>query len=345
MSQRFPTDTSNLAPAQPSTVVDLSDGDVFELRIAPVAKQLGEHTVRMLGYNGSIPGPTLRVREGSEITVNVVNEGDLEATVHWHGLRLENASDGTHETQAPIPIGGSYSCRVQFPDPGAYWYHPHIREDYAPGHGPVRERPRRAGRRDYWPPAHRELAGHARRRAAGGRADRAVRRRDDARGHGPVRQRPARRRRAASASAGPARRGHPLLPHEHGQHPGLQRWRARRTHEARGRRQRARRARAARRERRAGAVRAGHRRRAVRHPGKPVLEHRTPQHTYTLATVEVSGEVAQPPLREAFETLRHNRRVERRAARAATRGSRPSPTRRSRSWPRWTWAGQPRARP
>jgi FtsP/CotA-like multicopper oxidase with cupredoxin domain len=51
--------------------------------------------------------------------------------VHWHGLRLDNASDGTHETQAPIPIGGRFSCRVAFPDPGIYWYHPHIREDYA----------------------------------------------------------------------------------------------------------------------------------------------------------------------------------------------------------------------
>ena len=64
------------------------------------------HTVRMLGYNGSIPGPTMRVPEGSEIQVDVHNDGDLEATVHWHGLRLDNRSDGTHETQQPIPIGG-----------------------------------------------------------------------------------------------------------------------------------------------------------------------------------------------------------------------------------------------
>ena len=84
----------------------------------------------MIAYNGSVPGPALRVREGSELVVDVVNEGDLEATVHWHGLRLENRYDGTHETQAPIPVGGSFSYRISFPDPGVYWYHPHIREDY-----------------------------------------------------------------------------------------------------------------------------------------------------------------------------------------------------------------------
>jgi FtsP/CotA-like multicopper oxidase with cupredoxin domain len=44
----------------------------------------------MLAYSGSIPGPTLRVPQGSEITINVTHDGDLETTVHWHGLRLDN---------------------------------------------------------------------------------------------------------------------------------------------------------------------------------------------------------------------------------------------------------------
>jgi Multicopper oxidase len=78
-------------------LVDLSDGAAFELRIGAVTKRLGDATVRMLAYNDSIPGPTLRVAQGSEVEVNVVNEGDMDATVHWHGLRLENRYDGTHE--------------------------------------------------------------------------------------------------------------------------------------------------------------------------------------------------------------------------------------------------------
>ena len=126
----FPTDPSGLPDARRPEVVEVSDGEEIDLRIAPVAKRLGEATVRMLAYNGSIPGPTVRVRQGSQLVVNVVNEGDLEATVHWHGLRLQNRYDGTAETQSPIPVGGRFTYTLDFPDPGVYWYHPHIREDY-----------------------------------------------------------------------------------------------------------------------------------------------------------------------------------------------------------------------
>ena len=123
----FPTETEGLSERVRPQIVELANGDELDLRVAPVAARLGDATVRMLAYNGSIPGPTLKVREGSEVTVDVVNQSDLETTVHWHGLRLENRYDGTHETQAPIPVGGSFSYRIQFPDPGVYWYHPHIR--------------------------------------------------------------------------------------------------------------------------------------------------------------------------------------------------------------------------
>jgi FtsP/CotA-like multicopper oxidase with cupredoxin domain len=156
-SSHFPIESDGLLEAAGSEVVELADGDEVDLRIAPVAKRIGDATVRMLAYNGSIPGPTLRVREGSELAVNVVNEGDLEATVHWHGLRLDNRYDGTHETQGPIPAGGAFSYRVTFPDPGVYWYHPHIREDYGQEmglYGNILVVPAEA---DYWPPAHREL--------------------------------------------------------------------------------------------------------------------------------------------------------------------------------------------
>ena len=153
----FPTETEGLPEPVGSEIVEPGEGTPYELRIAPVAKRIGDDRVRMLAYNRSIPGPTLRVREGSELTVEVVNEGDLEATVHWHGLRLDNRYDGTHETQAPIPVGGTFSYRLEFPDPGVYWYHPHIREDYGQElglYGNILVTPRDA---DYWPGAHREL--------------------------------------------------------------------------------------------------------------------------------------------------------------------------------------------
>jgi FtsP/CotA-like multicopper oxidase with cupredoxin domain len=153
----FPTDVEGLPEAQAPERVELSDGDEFNLRIGPVAKRIGDETVRMLAYNGSIPGPVLMVQEGSEIVVNIENQGDVEATVHWHGLRLENRYDGTHETQMPVEVGERYSARVTFPDPGAYWYHPHIREDYGQElglYGNVLVAPADP---DYWPPANRDF--------------------------------------------------------------------------------------------------------------------------------------------------------------------------------------------
>jgi FtsP/CotA-like multicopper oxidase with cupredoxin domain len=127
----FTTETTGLPEATLPQLIRLHDGDRFDLRIEPVRKRLEDAELRMLGYNGSIPGPTLHVDQGSEVTVQVTNDGDVEATVHWHGLRLENRYDGVpRETQAPIPIGGTFTYKVQFPDAGFYWYHPHIREDF-----------------------------------------------------------------------------------------------------------------------------------------------------------------------------------------------------------------------
>jgi FtsP/CotA-like multicopper oxidase with cupredoxin domain len=157
-TDQFPRDVSGLDRASRPEVVELGSGDRFELRVAPVAKRIGDATVRMLAYNGSIPGPTLRVPEGAEIEVTVENRGDLETTVHWHGLRLDWRSDGTHETQAPIEVGGTYSCRVAFPDPGVYWYHPHIREDYAQELGLSGSVIVVPADPDYWAPVNRELA-------------------------------------------------------------------------------------------------------------------------------------------------------------------------------------------
>ena len=152
----FPSDTAGLPEAQAPRVIEVADGGQTDLEIAPVAKRLGDAVVRMLAFNGSVPGPVIKVRQGSEIVVDVVNQGDLETTVHWHGLRLDNRYDGTHETQEPIQVGERFEYRLTFPDAGAYWYHPHIRQDYGQEMGlygnilVVPEDP------EYWPPAHRE---------------------------------------------------------------------------------------------------------------------------------------------------------------------------------------------
>jgi FtsP/CotA-like multicopper oxidase with cupredoxin domain len=154
----FTTETAGLPEVLGPDVTRLADGDRLDLRIGPVRKNIDGAELRMLAYNGSIPGPTLQVDQGSEITVQVRNDGDVEATVHWHGLRLENQYDGVpDETQVPIPIGGTYACRVRFPDAGFYWYHPHIREDFGLEmglYGTIVVEPADPG---YWPAADRQL--------------------------------------------------------------------------------------------------------------------------------------------------------------------------------------------
>ncbi|MCW2765056.1 MAG: putative Multicopper oxidase [Nocardioides sp.] len=154
---QFTTDVTDLPPVRTTEVVDLGDGGRYELKIAPVAKRMGGDTVRMLAYNGSIPGPILRVRQGAQVAVDIENQGDMEGTVHWHGLRLDNRYDGTHQTQAPIQVGGRFTAVIKCPDPGAYWYHPHIRSDYGIEMGLYGGVVVDPDDPDYWPPVHREL--------------------------------------------------------------------------------------------------------------------------------------------------------------------------------------------
>src|SRR5215212_585373 len=154
----FSTETAGLADVERPSVVRLRDGDSLDMRIGAVRNRIAGDLLRMLAYNGSIPGPTLHVDQGSEITVHVTNDGDVEATVHGHGLRLENRYDGVpEETQAPIPPGGEFTYKVQFPDAGLYWYHPHIREDFAQEMGlyaPIVVEPSDPS---YWPLADRQM--------------------------------------------------------------------------------------------------------------------------------------------------------------------------------------------
>ena len=82
MDTFFSTDTTDLPEATAPQTFELADGDKVALRLGPVANRVGGTTVRMLGYNGSIPGPTLKVQQSSEIIVHVTNQKDLDTTVH-----------------------------------------------------------------------------------------------------------------------------------------------------------------------------------------------------------------------------------------------------------------------
>lgn len=123
--------TNGLPLAMAQKVLELRDGDHFTLTTDMVRNPLLGADIRMFAYNGQLPGPLLLVKQGSRITVDVVNNLDQATTVHWHGLRLDNEYDGVPEiTQDPIEPGETYRAVVAFPDRGLFWYHPHVREDY-----------------------------------------------------------------------------------------------------------------------------------------------------------------------------------------------------------------------
>jgi FtsP/CotA-like multicopper oxidase with cupredoxin domain len=87
-------------------------------------------------YDGTVPGPELRVRQGERVRVVVNNKLSEDTTVHWHGIRLPNAMDGVPGlTQPPIRPGDSFAYEFTPPDAGTFWYHPHADTLQQLGHG------------------------------------------------------------------------------------------------------------------------------------------------------------------------------------------------------------------
>ncbi|MEW6688030.1 MAG: multicopper oxidase family protein [Pseudomonadota bacterium] len=87
-------------------------------------------------YNGSVPGPVLRVRQGERLRVSVENALEEGTTVHWHGVRLPNAMDGVPViTQPSIEPGGRFVYEFAPPDAGTFFYHPHQRGHEQMGRG------------------------------------------------------------------------------------------------------------------------------------------------------------------------------------------------------------------
>jgi FtsP/CotA-like multicopper oxidase with cupredoxin domain len=102
---------------------------MHRLRAEDVTGQVlpsGDGTTRMLGFNGSMPGPELRIRRGARVSIDVENGLDEGTAVHWHGIRLENSMDGVPVlTQSIIDPGDTKTYSFVPPDAGTFWYHSH----------------------------------------------------------------------------------------------------------------------------------------------------------------------------------------------------------------------------
>ena len=152
-------DLNTLPLAKPSTVVRLRDGDTLDLTAMLVRRVIQGNSFAMYGFNGMTPGPLIRVAKNATVTVRFHNKIDLPSTIHWHGVRLDNAFDGVPDlTQKEVPTGGSFTYKVRFPDAGVYWYHPHVREDVTQALGLVGNMLVDAPERDYYSPVNREAA-------------------------------------------------------------------------------------------------------------------------------------------------------------------------------------------
>ncbi len=83
---------------------------------------------RAWGFNGRIPGPTIEARVGDVLEVRLTNRLPEPTTIHWHGLQIPAAMDGTDMVQHPIAPGETFTYRFRLPDAGTLWYHPHSNE-------------------------------------------------------------------------------------------------------------------------------------------------------------------------------------------------------------------------
>jgi FtsP/CotA-like multicopper oxidase with cupredoxin domain len=122
---RFPL-LAQITMPMPTAVLPDGKAD-YTLRIAPVTVELDRaHIISTIGYNGTAPGPLLRMREGKPVAVDVINDTDTPEFVHWHGMLIPPEVDGTGEEGAPlVPPHGQRRFQLTPGPAGSRWYHSH----------------------------------------------------------------------------------------------------------------------------------------------------------------------------------------------------------------------------
>jgi FtsP/CotA-like multicopper oxidase with cupredoxin domain len=120
-------------PLALTTLEDLNaDPNILEVNLEAreADKQFGTIPVsKVWTYNGTVPGPLLDVKVGDRLIVHFTNRLPEATTVHWHGIRLPAAMDGSLAMQAPIEPGGTFRYEFVLKDAGLFWFHPHMRTD------------------------------------------------------------------------------------------------------------------------------------------------------------------------------------------------------------------------
>ena len=98
----------------------------YNLSVDIVTLDTGKFKRQAIGYNGATPGPTLRFKEGENVTINVTNNLDVTTSIHWHGLILPYNQDGVPNiSYAGIKPGESFTYNFPIVQSGTYWFHSH----------------------------------------------------------------------------------------------------------------------------------------------------------------------------------------------------------------------------
>lgn len=114
-------------------------GEDITLRIARQVMTIDGRKMRAIGVNGTVPAPLLRLREGQKVRLNVVNDLDVDSSIHWHGLLVPPQFDGVPGVSFPgIKPRSSYLYELPIRQSGTYWYHSHSGLQEQLGHyGPI----------------------------------------------------------------------------------------------------------------------------------------------------------------------------------------------------------------
>ena len=121
---------TTIAPDYPITDVSEAAPVIrYRLEASEVEWEIAPgRTVHGYGFNGQVPGPVLEAKQGVPLEIEFTNRLPEPTVIHWHGLRIPAAMDGTEVVQRPVQPGETFTYRFTPPDAGTFWYHPHLNE-------------------------------------------------------------------------------------------------------------------------------------------------------------------------------------------------------------------------
>ncbi|MEJ5116554.1 copper resistance system multicopper oxidase [Gluconobacter cerinus] len=115
-------------------LLPLTPSNIWDLKVSRTHISLDGKSMHAPSIGGTVPGPTLRWKQGETVTLNVSNALDETTSIHWHGIRVPSNMDGVPGLSfAGIPPGETFSYRFRLHQSGTYWYHSHSNMQEAMG--------------------------------------------------------------------------------------------------------------------------------------------------------------------------------------------------------------------